>query len=83
MLDGGRNSPSPEGCLTRSYFCLPVVCVCVCLCLCLQGMSEDDIEVVLDKGIMLFRYLQEKVGGGGRQRGFRRHGRRRRKRLAQ
>ncbi len=23
-------------------------------------MSEDDIEVVLDKGIMLFRYLQEK-----------------------
>lgn len=25
-----------------------------------QGMSEDDIEVVLDKGIMLFRYLQEK-----------------------
>lgn len=23
-----------------------------------QGMSEDDIEVVLDKGIMLFRYLQ-------------------------
>ncbi|KAL4421065.1 hypothetical protein ABPG77_001360 [Micractinium sp. CCAP 211/92] len=26
----------------------------------LKGMSEDDIEVVLDKGIMLFRYLQEK-----------------------
>lgn len=26
----------------------------------MQGMSEDDIEVVLDKGIMLFRYLQEK-----------------------
>ena len=23
-------------------------------------MSEDDIEVVLDKGILLFRYLQEK-----------------------
>ena len=31
----------------------------MCL-LCLQGMSEDDIEVVLDKGIMLFRFLQEK-----------------------
>lgn len=26
----------------------------------LKGMSEDDIEVVLDKAIMLFRYLQEK-----------------------
>ena len=25
-----------------------------------QGMSEDDIEVVLDKAIMLFRFLQEK-----------------------
>lgn len=27
-----------------------------------QGMSEDDIEVVLDKGIMLFRFLQARAG---------------------
>jgi len=26
----------------------------------LKGMSEDDIESVLDKVMMLFRYLQEK-----------------------
>uniref|UniRef100_A0A7S1SLI1 Cullin family profile domain-containing protein n=1 Tax=Tetraselmis chuii TaxID=63592 RepID=A0A7S1SLI1_9CHLO len=26
----------------------------------LKGMSEDDVEVVLDKVMMLFRYLQEK-----------------------
>ena len=26
----------------------------------LKGMSEDDIEGVLDKVMMLFRYLQEK-----------------------
>lgn len=24
-------------------------------------MSEDDIEVVLDKGIMLFRYVQVRL----------------------
>ncbi|EFN52532.1 hypothetical protein CHLNCDRAFT_138949 [Chlorella variabilis] len=28
----------------------------------LKGMSEDDIEVVLDKGIMLFRFLQARAG---------------------
>lgn len=26
----------------------------------IRGMSEEDVEVVLDKVMMLFRYLQEK-----------------------
>ena len=33
----------------------------------LKGMAEDDIEAVLDKAIMLFRFLQ--VGSGPRRRG--------------
>jgi len=33
---------------------------CVCVCVCVMQMSEQEIENVLDKSMVLFRFLQEK-----------------------
>ena len=42
----------------KSYTCGAFILIILCLTL---QLSEQEIEVVLDKTMVLFRYLQEKV----------------------